>query len=517
VTEHFAGEMPIIGGTEMPPAQSSAGEHLGVSAAAARAADFAPAVRHRRGWLLRRLLLAADLLGIVGAFAITELLFANHHEPLGGLGKLGEWLIFLATLPLWVVAIKVYRLYDLDAERTDHSTSDEFARLFHLITVVIWVFFGSSWLLGLVRPDQAKLACFWLLAILGVAGMRVLARGVARKRPSYIQNTLILGAGDVGQVIGRKLLNHPEYGLNLIGFVDSAPKERRLDLEDLTVVGTPEDLAELVEAYDAERIIVAFSNETHEDLLELLRSLRDLDVQIDIIPRLFEIVTPTVQMHALEGVPVVSVPPFALSRSSRLLKRMLDVVGASLALVVAGPVLAIVAVLIKLDSRGPILFSQTRMGYGNRPFRMLKFRTMVVDADARKAEVAALNKHVGTGDARMFKIANDPRVTRFGAILRRYSLDELPQLWNVLRGEMSLVGPRPLVLDEDEHVLAWAKKRLHLRPGMTGLWQVAGRNEIPFEEMVKLDYMYVTSWSLGGDLKLLARTVPAIVRTKHVY
>jgi exopolysaccharide biosynthesis polyprenyl glycosylphosphotransferase len=228
-------------------------------------------------------------------------------------------------------------------------------------------------------------------------------------------------------------------------------------------------------------------------------------------------VTPTVQMHALEGVPVVSVPPFALSRSSRLLKRMLDVVGASLALVVAGPVLAIVAVLIKLDSRGPILFSQTRMGYGNRPFRMLKFRTMVVDADARKAEVAALNKHVGTGDARMFKIANDPRVTRFGAILRRYSLDELPQLWNVLRGDMSLVGPRPLVLDEDEHVLAWAKKRLHLRPGMTGLWQVAGRNEIPFEEMVKLDYMYVTSWSLGGDLKLLARTVPAIVRTKHVY
>jgi exopolysaccharide biosynthesis polyprenyl glycosylphosphotransferase len=347
--------------------------------------------------------------------------------------------------------------------------------------------------------------------------MRVVARAVARRRAAFVQNTLILGAGDVGQVIGRKLLNHPEYGLNLVGFVDSAPKERRLDLDDLTIVGTPEDLAAVVQELDVERVIVAFSNDAHEDVLNLLRSLRDLDVQIDIVPRLFEIVTPSLRMHALEGLAVIGIPPFELSRSSRLLKRVMDVVGAVIGLIVLAPVFVLIAIATKLDSRGPVFFRQMRMGTGSEPFQILKFRTMVVDAEKRKEAVASLNKHVLNGDARMFKIPDDPRVTRLGAFLRRYSIDELPQLVNVLRGEMSLVGPRPLILDENDHVTEWAKRRLNLRPGITGLWQVAGRNEIPFDEMVKLDYMYVTGWSVGGDLKILTRTIPAVLRTKHVY
>jgi exopolysaccharide biosynthesis polyprenyl glycosylphosphotransferase len=245
--------------------------------------------------------------------------------------------------------------------------------------------------------------------------------------------------------------------------------------------------------------------------------VNDLDVQIDIIPRLFEVVSPTAAVHSIEGVPLISVPPFALSRSSRLLKRTIDIGGAAAGLVILAPLLALIALLIKLDSRGSVLFQQIRMGSGDRPFRIFKFRTMVVDADERKAQFADLNKHVRNGDPRMFKIPDDPRVTRVGAVLRRYSLDELPQLFNVLRGQMSLVGPRPLILDEDEHVSDWARKRLQLRPGMTGLWQVMGRSEIPFEEMVTLDYIYVTGWSVGGDLKLLARTVPAIFRTRAVY
>jgi exopolysaccharide biosynthesis polyprenyl glycosylphosphotransferase len=318
-------------------------------------------------------------------------------------------------------------------------------------------------------------------------------------------------------VIGRKLLNHPEYGLRLIGFVDAEPKERRLDLDDLTILGTPDDLADLVDTCGVERVIVAFSNERHENMLDLLRAVNDLDVQIDIIPRLFEVVSPTAAVHSIEGVPLISVPPFALSRSSRLLKRTIDIGGAAVGLVILAPLLALIALLIKLDSRGSVLFQQIRMGSGDRPFRIFKFRTMVVDADERKAQFADLNKHVRNGDPRMFKIPDDPRVTRVGAVLRRYSLDELPQLFNVLRGQMSLVGPRPLILDEDEHVSDWARKRLQLRPGMTGLWQVMGRSEIPFEEMVTLDYIYVTGWSVGGDLKLLARTVPAIFRTRAVY
>jgi lipopolysaccharide/colanic/teichoic acid biosynthesis glycosyltransferase len=177
------------------------------------------------------------------------------------------------------------------------------------------------------------------------------------------------------------------------------------------------------------------------------------------------------------------------------------------------PLFALIGLAIKLDSEGPVFFRQTRMGAGGRTFRIWKFRTMAPDADERKAEVAHLNKHLQNGgDPRMFKIPDDPRVTRFGRWLRRYSLDELPQVLNVVRGEMSLVGPRPLILDEDQYVAAWARQRLNLKPGCTGPWQVQGRSGIPFEEMVRLDYLYVTGWSLFGDLKLVFRTFPMLCR-----
>jgi lipopolysaccharide/colanic/teichoic acid biosynthesis glycosyltransferase len=195
-----------------------------------------------------------------------------------------------------------------------------------------------------------------------------------------------------------------------------------------------------------------------------------------------------------------------------LLKRTVDFTLAATALILATPLLAFIALAIKVGSPGPVFFRQTRMGAAGRTFRIVKFRTMVEDADERKAEFAHLNAHALNGDARMFKIAGDPRVTRVGRVVRRFSLDELPQLWNVLRGEMSLVGPRPLILEADVEVREWARRRLDLRPGLTGLWQVSGRSSIAFDEMVRLDYLYVTNWSLFGDLRLLLRTIPVVFR-----
>jgi lipopolysaccharide/colanic/teichoic acid biosynthesis glycosyltransferase len=206
-----------------------------------------------------------------------------------------------------------------------------------------------------------------------------------------------------------------------------------------------------------------------------------------------------------------------LSHSSKIIKRAMDLLFASAGLVVLSPLLGLIALAIKLGSNGPVLFRQVRMGSDERTFRILKFRSMDLDADSRKAEVAHLNDHLRPyGDIRMFKIANDPRVTRIGRILRRYSLDELPQLVNVLRGEMSLVGPRPLILDEDRRVEEWGRRRLDLKPGMTGLWQVLGRSDIPFAEMVKLDYLYVTTWSLGSDMRLILRTLPLVLRRRGI-
>ncbi len=265
-------------------------------------------------------------------------------------------------------------------------------------------------------------------------------------------------------------------------------------------------------------MVIAFSNEPHEQTLDLIRSLRDLDVQIDVVPRLFEIFGPNVGIHTVEGLPLVGLPAFRLSRSALFLKRTFDLVLSVVALVLLAPAFILIAVLVRLDSSGPVFFRQTRMGMGGYPFQIRKFRTMVADAEARKTELAPLNKHAGNGgDPRMFKIPDDPRTTRVGRFLRRSSLDELPQLVNVLKGEMSLVGPRPLILDEDRHVVEWARHRLRLKPGITGLWQVLGRDDIPFKEMVKLDYLYVTEWSLLNDVKLVLRTLPAVVRHHNVY
>jgi exopolysaccharide biosynthesis polyprenyl glycosylphosphotransferase len=463
----------------------------------------------RRGWVIRRALAAADAAGLTLAFIFAEAL-------IGGGIAVGHLLLFLATLPGWIVVAKLYGLYD-NEDRTDHSTADEFVGVFHLVTIGAWIMYAGAWLTGLWSPQLAVLIFFWGASVGLVTAGRASARAVCRQTVSYLQNTIIVGAGDVGQLVARKLLKHPEYGINLVGFVDASPKEQRQDLAHLTLLGPPEDLRELVREHDVERVVIAFSNESHEELLLLIRSLKGLSVQIDIVPRLFEIVGPGVEIHTIEGLPLVGLPQVKLSRSSRLLKRTLDLILSGIALVVLAPLFAVVALKIKLDSPGSVFFRQLRMGYGDKPFRMFKFRTMVADADSRREEVAHLNMHVSNGDARMLKVPDDPRITNFGKTLRRFSIDELPQLINVLIGDMSLVGPRPLPLDEDELVEDWGRHRLTLKPGMTGLWQVSGRSSIPFGEMLNLDYLYVSGWSLWGDLRLIARTIPAVLRGRQAY
>jgi exopolysaccharide biosynthesis polyprenyl glycosylphosphotransferase len=471
----------------------------------------------RRGWLVRRMLLLADLAGLALAFIIAQVFFSeagsfDHVRPTS------ETLLFVATLPIWIVVAKLYGLYDHDEERTDHSTADDLIGVFHLVTVGTWVIFAGGMITGLARPELLRLVFFWGLAIALVTLLRALARAFARRRITYLQNAVIVGAGDVGQLIARKLLQHREYGINLVGFIDVDPKERREDLEHLTVLGPPARLAAIVRAFDVERVVIAFSKESQEDTLALVRSMKDLDVQVDIVPRFFEIVGPGVDIHTIEGIPLIGLPPLRLSRSSRLLKRVVDFVVSAIGLAALAPVLALIAVRIKMDSPGPVFFRQTRVGIGDKTFQIYKFRTMTVDADERKSEVAHLNLHAREGgDARMFKVPDDPRTTKVGRFLRRYSLDELPQLINVLKGDMSLVGPRPLILDEDKQVAEWARKRLYLKPGITGLWQVLGRSDIPFEEMTKLDYLYVINWSLGGDLSLIFKTIPAIFRARRAY
>jgi exopolysaccharide biosynthesis polyprenyl glycosylphosphotransferase len=305
------------------------------------------------------------------------------------------------------------------------------------------------------------------------------------------ERTVIVGAGRVADLVARKLRSHPEYGVDLVGCTDVVDLDR---------------FEQVCSELRVERVVIAFSTLSDESLLEAIWVCNALNLKITVVPRLFEVIGGSVEIDQLEGMTLLGIRGLSRTRSSLMLKRAIDLAGAGLGLLVLAPLMAAIALAVKLDSRGGVLFSHYRIGRGNNPFRLYKFRTMVAGADSLKHSLVHLNE----ASAPMFKIRDDPRVTRVGRFLRRTSLDELPQLLNVLRGEMSLVGPRPLVADESDWVIGWHRSRLALTPGLTGPWQVMGRTAIPFEEMVKLDYLYVADWSLWNDLKLLVRTAPVV-------
>jgi exopolysaccharide biosynthesis polyprenyl glycosylphosphotransferase len=472
----------------------------------------------RRGWLVRRLLLLADVLGLSMSFLLTELLRGGGGGAVGNtFGLEEEVLLFTVTLPVWVVIATLYGLYDRDEERTDHTTVDDFAGVFHLVTICTWLLFAGAAVTGAAALDWTKLLTFWMLAIVLVPLARIGARALARRSATYLQNTLILGAGDVGQLAARKLLSHPEYGINLVGFVDADPKELRPGIEHLSVLGKPGDLAELVERHRIERVVVAFSKDSSEVTLALARSLRNLDVQIDVVPRLFELVGPRLNLHSIEGLQLMGLPPVRMRRSSRLLKRAIDVAVSASLLVVLAPLLAFLAWRIRRESPGPVLFRQTRLGMNMKEFTALKFRTMHVDTgdDEHRAYIrSTMDWRTAPNGNGLYKLERRDCVTKTGRWLRNTSLDELPQLINVLRGEMSLVGPRPCLPWEPEHFAPHHFDRFLVPAGLTGLWQVKARAHATFGEALEMDAAYARGWSFGLDLRLLCLTPLQLLRPK---
>ena len=474
------------------------------------------AVGRRRGWLVRRMLLLADVVALLIAFAVTEFLFA-YRSGEGWPGIRNDFLVFLLALPGWVVAAKLDRLYDHDEERTDHSTADDVSGVFHMMTAGTWLFVVWLWLSQLAQPNVPKLITFWALGVLLVIAGRASARSFCRRRIGYIQNTVIVGAGDVGQLVARKLLQHPEYGINLVGFVDAEPRELREDLAHVSMLGSPDRLPALVRLLDIERVIIAFSKEAHEQTVALSRSIADLNVQIDIVPRLFELVGPHADVHAIEGVPLVGLPAPRIARSSLLIKRSIDIVGATLLLIGASPLFALIAWRIRRDSPGPIFFRQRRLGLNMREFTVLKFRTMKVDTseEAHRDYIKTVMDAKASSQAGgLYKLSRDDAVTDVGRWLRRTSLDELPQLINVLKGDMSLVGPRPCLSYELEGFAPHHLDRFLVPAGLTGLWQVTARAKSTFGEALDMDVVYARSWSLGLDLRLMFRTPLQLLRSR---
>jgi exopolysaccharide biosynthesis polyprenyl glycosylphosphotransferase len=463
---------------------------------------------------MRRLLLAADLVGLSLAFAATEALVGSDGHP-DAFDLRDEIVLFFLALPVFLFGAKLFGLYDRDEERADHSTSDDLSRVFLLVTVGVFLLSRGAQLISGHEPDVMKMTILWVLLLVSIASGRVAARTLARQSRSYVQNTVIVGAGAVGQLVGRKLLQHREYGINLLGFIDEWPKERRSDLGDLVILGTLDELGEIVQRRHVDRVIVAFSNDRHDTLLPLVRTLRDSGVQVDVVPRLFEVTGPKLSVHTVAGLPLVGLPPVKIARSSRLAKRALDIVGALVTLTLAAPVLVLVAIVVKLDTPGPIFFRQRRLGKDMREFTLLKFRTMGVGTDesVHQAYIAStMQTSFAPEQNDLFKLERSAEITRAGRWLRKSSLDELPQLINVLKGDMSLVGPRPCLAYEIEHFAPHHFDRFLVPAGLTGLWQVSGRARSTFCEALDLDVRYAQSWSLALDFELLARTPLQLLR-----
>jgi exopolysaccharide biosynthesis polyprenyl glycosylphosphotransferase len=358
---------------------------------------------------------------------------------------------------------------------------------------------------------------YWGLSVVLLLLCRSLVRSVARRRSWYPQRALVIGPyGEVAAIM-RRIKRHPEWGIVPTACTVGSDRRRFQSRNGHAALPRDSELLALVKDLDVDRVMLAPAVTESRDRAELVCALADLGVHVDLVPSWSDVVGSRLDLHEMEGMPVLTVPRARLGGFSFLIKRTLDLVVSTLLLIALAPLLLACALAIKLDSPGPVLFRQRRIGMGERPFLVFKFRSMYNDAEERKDEVAVLNLHGGGTATGMFKIREDPRITRVGRILRRYSLDELPQLFNVLRGQMSLVGPRPLIENEDRQVEGRFRRRLGLTPGLTGLWQAHGRSEIPFEEMVSLDYLYVTNWSLWGDIKLLIRTFGVVMRGGGAY
>jgi exopolysaccharide biosynthesis polyprenyl glycosylphosphotransferase len=465
---------------------------------AAPAATRVLAARHGpRDSAVRRLLALSDLC----ALGATQLLVL---AVIAGEADGAQLLWAVLALPLWIVLFKAYGLYDRDHKRISHATIDELPWVFHALLIgslLFWLYFRAVPARDVVAKELLEIAGISLIAVL-------VLRATTRRAANRLlgpKRVLLIGDGPDVDLVIRKMRAHPEYGLELVGALRSSSARRA---DGLPVLGRPcsTDLAGAAVELGIDRAVVSQTGLDEAELLRMVRLCRELSVKVSFLPQVFDALGPSVQVDDVGGVTVLGITPPVLGRSSRMLKRAMDVAGAAVLLVLASPVLALVALLIRLDSPGPVLFWQERVGRCGQRFRLVKFRTMVVGAEQRQEELAAQSR-----DPHWLLLDHDPRITRIGRVLRLASLDELPELWNVLKGEMSLVGPRPLIESEHRQLAGWSQTRVDLTPGITGLWQVLGRTNIPFEEMIKLDYLYVTNWSLWNDVRLMLRTLPVVM------
>ncbi len=385
---------------------------------------------------------------------------------------------------------------------------DEVLRLARAAGSLLLLLAAASFLWHGSQPSRLLMVLWHALALGLLAGSRVALRTLARAARRRGYNTrafLVVGSGPLARAMRRRLLARPELGFTFAGFVLEAEGEQR-GLPG-PVLGEVDELAEVLERRPIDLVVLAVPRERLAGMAAAVSVCQEQGVVVKIGLDLFPEHAARLTVEELEGIPVLSYASTPQEILPLLAKRAFDVVASALALALLSPLLLLVAVAVRLDTPGPILFRQRRVGLNGRQFTLFKFRSMRADAEAERARLAARNEM----DGPVFKLRDDPRVTRVGRALRRTSVDELPQLWNVLRGEMSLVGPRPPLPDEVRRYERWQRRRLSVKPGLTCTWQVSGRSEVGFRRWMELDLAYIDGWSLWGDVRIVLRTIPAVL------
>ncbi len=451
-----------------------------------------------RDAIFRRMLLLADGLAVLCAFALT---MAVSSRPL----QL-TWVSVLA-LVMYLVGAKLLGLYDRDETLLRKTTLDEAPKLFQLATMCVLVAWLTGALIVTGSIDRPEALFLWIVLASLLVWLRTCARAIAL-RIAPPERCLLIGDDAAARTIRSKLGEHGGVRAHLVA---------HLDLDKIAPWSTDArsapkllEVRDLARTLDVHRAIVAPRSADAGEVLDLVRTLKAAGVRVSVLPRLLEVIGSSVEFDDLHGITVMGVRRFELTRSSAAVKRTFDVVCALIGLLAVAPLMLAAAVAIKLDSRGPVFFRQLRVGRHGERFHIFKFRTMVANAEELKDSLRARNEAQGG----LFKIVDDPRVTRVGSFLRKTAMDEMPQLLNILKGQMSLVGPRPLVVEEDVRVQGWHRRRLELTPGMTGPWQILGPARVPLTEMVAIDYLYVANWSLWTDLKILLRTIPYVMERR---
>lgn len=464
------------------------------------------------------LLLTADvlliLLAFAGAYAMRYVWqIGRLVDPANQVG-IQAYLTFACLLV--VVCLLSFRFSHVYPYKVGRSVIEETYMIGTATTLAVVILSGINLVYQPLSYSRLLFLYTAILITLLLGLSRLLIVGARLHLRHYgigVKRVLLIGAGDVGRMVMRTVMARPELGYQVVGFLDDNVSKGQTDIGPFKALGPIENCHEVLSQYAIDKVIICLPWQNHRMIQRLLYTCERHQMHAQIVPDVFQLTKHQLEVEELNGIPLLGPRELSIRGWNLVLKRAADLIVTTVFGLLALPLLAIIAFAIRLDSAGPLIYTQTRIGKNGKPFTCYKFRSMVTDADELRSSLASLNEATGP----LFKVRNDPRQTRVGRFLRHYSLDELPQLYNVLRGEMSLVGPRPNLPHEVEQYQEWHKKRLSVSPGVTGLWQVSGRSDLTFDEMVLLDIYYVEHWSLALDLHILLRSIPAVFHGRGAY